>query len=561
MTTAQTVGAVSRNTLNWSAINWPKVHRTVRRLQARIVQATQAGRWNKVKALQHLLTHSFSGKALAVKRVTDNQGKRTAGVDGVTWTSPQDKAQAVHSLRRRGYKARPLRRVSIPKSNGKRRLLGIPTMHDRAMQALSLLALEPIAETTADPNSYGFRRERSTADAIEQCFNVLRRRHFAAWVLEGDIKTCFDRISHSWLLGHIPMDRAILQQWLTAGFLDRHVFTPSEHGTPQGGIISPVLANLCLDGLEALLREAFPKTKQGKSPMVNLVRYADDFIITGRSQALLETEVKPLVEQFLRERGLELSPEKTSITRIEDGFEFLGQTVRKYNGKLLITPSKQNATTFLRKVRGIIQANKQATAGHLVLKLNPLIRGWAQYHQHVVSKATFGFIDHALVQLLWRWAKRRHPQKGARWVQTRYFQRSGGRKWVFRGEVDGQEKQLFIASSLAIVRHTKVRGAANPFSPEWEAYFERRLGVKMSNRLQGRRELLRLWKEQQGLCLVCEQAITEETGWENHHIIWRSVGGADHAENRVLLHPECHTTVHQLKLTVEKPRPIQQGRL
>jgi RNA-directed DNA polymerase len=560
MTTAHTVGAVSHNTLNWPAINWPKVHRTVRRLQARIVQATQAGRWNKVKALQHLLTHSFSGKALAVKRVTDNQGKRTAGVDGVTWTSPQDKTQAVHALRRRGYRARPLRRVSIPKSNGKRRLLGIPTMQDRAMQALYLLALEPIAETTGDPNSYGFRRERSTADAIEQCFNVLRRRHFAAWVLEGDIKACFDRISHTWLLDNIPVDRAILQQWLTAGVVDRHVFTPSEQGTPQGGIISPVLANLCLDGLEALLREAFPKTKQGMSPMVNLVRYADDFIITGRSQALLETEVKPLVEQFLHERGLELSPEKTRITRLEDGFDFLGQTVRKYNGKLLITPSKQNVTTFLRHVRDIIQANKQATAGHLVLKLNPLIRGWAQYHQHVVSKATFGAIDHALVQVLWRWAKRRHPQKGAHWVQRRYFERSGGRKWVFRGEVDGQEKRLFIASSLPIVRHTKVRGAANPFAPEWEPYFERRLGVKMSKHLQGRRGVLRLWKEQNGKCPICEQPITEVTGWENHHIMWRSVGGADQAENRVLLHPECHTKVHQLRLTIEKPRPAV-GRL
>ena len=236
-----------------------KSHHNVRRLQARIVKATQEGRWGKVKALQRLLTHSFSGKALAVRRVTENQGNKTPGVDGETWDTPTKKAQAVHSLRQRGYRPLPLRRVYIPKSNGKLRPLGIPTVKDRAMQALYLLALDPIAETTGDPNSYGFRPERSPADAIEQCFNCLARKDSALWILEGDIKSCFDGISHDWLLAHVPMERAHSPE-MAEGRVHRQArLHETEAGTPQGGICSPVLANLTLDGLERCLRERFSK--------------------------------------------------------------------------------------------------------------------------------------------------------------------------------------------------------------------------------------------------------------------------------------------------------------
>ena len=217
--------------MDWHAINWPKVHQNVRRLQARIVQATKAGRWGKVKALQRLLTRSFSGKALAVRRVTENQGKRTPGVDGITWNDPEKKAQAMHALKQRGYSPKPLKRVHIPKKNGKTRPLGIPTVKDRAMQALHLLALQPVAETTGDPHSYGFRPERSTADAIEQCFKLLSRTASAKWILEGDIKACFDRISHDWLIANIPMEPAILQKWLKAGFMERHVLYPRRQTT------------------------------------------------------------------------------------------------------------------------------------------------------------------------------------------------------------------------------------------------------------------------------------------------------------------------------------------
>jgi RNA-directed DNA polymerase len=419
--------------------------------------------------------------------------------------------------------------------------------------------LDPIAETTADPNSYGFRKERSTADAIGQCHTVLSNRAGASWILEGDIQSCFDRIGHDWLLAHIPMPKAILQKWLKAGFLEKQVLHATEEGTPQGGICSPVLMNLTLDGLERKLRECYPKASaRSRKAKVNLVRFADDFIITGSSKELLEQEVKPLVEHFLKERGLKLSLEKTQITHIEDGFDFLGQNVRGYGGTILVKPSRKNVATFLAKVRAIIKASGQATAGHLILQLNPVIRGWANYHRHVSSKQTFTKVDHAIFQALWQWARRRHPNKPRRWVKDKYFHAIGGRNWVFRGEVvkSGSKMQtvtLFAAASVPIRRHPKIKGDANPYDPDWELYFEERLGVKMASTLAGRRALLYLWKEQHGICPVCGQPINTLTGWHNHHIVWRASGGRDTLANRVLLHPNCHQQVHHQGFTVGKP--------
>src|SRR5437867_15657 len=399
MTTAQAVGAVSREAAEWHAIDWRAINRNVRRLQVRIVQATKESKWGRVRALQRLLTHSYSGKGLAVRRVTANNGKATPGVDQEIWDTPEKKTQAVQALKRRGYRSQPLRRVYIPKSDGKTmRPLGIPTMTDRGQQALHLLALDPVVETTADKNSYGFRQQRSCADALEQCFLALRSAN-TQWVLEGDIKSCFDKISRGWLLSHVPMDRVILKQWLTSGYMDQHVLHETTDGTPQGGIISPALANCALDGLERLLQGKFP-TKRclpslgGKCPCVNLIRYADDFVITGRTKELLEGEVKPLVEQFLHERGLELSPTKTVTTHVEQGFDFLGQNVRKYpNGKLLIKTSKSNVKVFLDGIRNIIKASLGLSAAELIDWLNPKIRGWANYHRHVVSKRVFQRVD------------------------------------------------------------------------------------------------------------------------------------------------------------------------
>lgn len=559
------VGADSHEASDWHQINWRQVERNVRRLQTRIAQATQQGKWNKVKALQRLLTHSFSGKAFAVRRVTENTGKRTPGVDRQTWNTPEQKAAAISTLQQRGYHPQPLRRVYIPKSNGKQRPLGIPTMRDRAMQALYLLALAPIAETTADPNSYGFRTARSTADAIEACFIALCKSDRAQWILEGDIRACFDRISHEWLEAHIPLDKAILRKWLKAGYLEDHHFYATQEGTPQGGIISPVLANLALDGLERLLASHYSKSSRaGKRAKVNFVRYADDFIVTGSSQELLEQEVKPLVEQFMRERGLELSPEKTVITHIEEGFDFLGQTIRKYRygkrAKFFITPAKKNVKAFLLKVRTRIKESRDLTAGELIADLNPLIRGWALYHRHVVSKAVFHAVDHAIFQAIWSWAQRRHRNKTRWWVKDKYFPDDGPNRWVFTGVLKDEEGQikvvrLLAASHVRIERHTKIRAEANPYDPAWEPYFEKRLDVQMAARLQGKRWLSYLWREQHGLCPVCHQKITRITGWHSHHILWRSKGGRDTAENRVLLHPTCHQQVHSQGLFVGKPRP------
>ena len=483
MNAEQSACASSVKAIAWDQIDWSTAERRVRRLQARIVKATQAKRWNKVKALQRLLTCSFSGRALAVKRVTENKGKRTPGVDGAIWKTPGSKHNAIGSLRRRGYRPQPLRRVHIPKANGKKRPLGIPTMHDRAMQALFLQALAPVAETTADGNSYGFRPARSTADAIGQCFLALSKKDSAPWVLEGDIRGCFDHISHEWMLRHIPMDREVLRKWLGAGYVENRTLFPTMAGTPQGGVISPTLANLVLDGLERLLKENFRVKRldgQLHNPKVNLVRYADDFIITGARKELLEDEVRPLVEQFLRERGLELSPEKTCVTHIEDGFDFLGQTVRRFGRKLLIQPSKKNTHVFLEKARGLIRRARGWNQADLIRQLNPVLRGWANYHRHIVAARTFKKVEAALWQSLWRWARRRHHQKSWNWIVSRYWHRLNGKKVfaVDTGERTPEGKTVWLrlvnVTETKVRRHVKIKAAANPFDPQWRNYFEER---------------------------------------------------------------------------------------
>jgi RNA-directed DNA polymerase len=424
------------------------------------------------------------------------------------------------------------------------------------MQALYLLALEPIAETTADPNSYGFRKERSCADAMAQCFNVLARKGSAEWILECDIKACFDKISHEWLEEHIPMEKAILRKWLRAGYMEKRILYPTTEGTPQGGVASPTLANLVLDGLEKELRERFCTPKSIYNAKVNLIRYADDIVITGRSRTLLENEVKPLVEQFLKVRGLQLSAEKTHITHIQDGFDFLGQNTRLYREGVRSKPSSKNVKVFLTKIRNILNANKQTAAGKLIQLLNPVIQGWTRYHQHVSSVPTFTRVDCAIFQALWRWAKRRHPTKSRQWVKDKYFKTTDERQWVFQAKYDDKVWTLVKAADTPYKRHIKIKGNANPFDPQDELYFEQRLDVKMVNSFRGRRQLIRLWKAQNGICPVCQQKITKITGWNNHHLLAHALGGTNTDENRVLLHPNCHKQVHSAHLLVEKPCPI-----
>lgn len=467
---------------DWASIDWNKARTYVKKLQMRIVKAQQEGHYSKVKTLQWLLTHSFYAKALAVKRVTSNRGKNTAGVDHELWLTPEAKFKAITKLKRRGYRPQPLKRVYIPKKNGKLRPLSIPTMTDRAMQTLYMFALEPLAETYGDPNSYGFRIGRSTHDAIEQCFTDLNKGKSPEWILEGDIKGCFDHISHEWLMENIPMDTQVLQKWLKCGFVDTKQLFPTEEGTPQGGTISPTLMNMTLDGLERLLKERLPAKQyfNGKTHFnkMNFVRYADDFIVTGESPEFLREEVLPIIREFMAERGLQLSEEKTVITHIEDGFDFLGKNIRKYNGKLLIKPSKQSVSSLLKKVREIVKSNKSAKQDSLIRQLNPVIRGWVNNQRFVVSAEAFSKIDYQIYNCLWQWAKRRHKKKSRRWIAKKYWHCIGSRNWTFAAEERSKKRNkelsyfaLEYATDTKIIRFKKIVAEANPFDARWNGYY------------------------------------------------------------------------------------------
>lgn len=470
----------TKSVSGWNCIDRNRCERKVRKLQVRIAKAWKEKRYNKVKTLQYLLVTSFEAKALAVKRVTSNKGKRTAGVDKVKWTAPADKLNAIRSLKKRGYRPCPLKRVYIAKSNGKKRPLGIPTMRDRAMQALYLMALEPVTETTADSNSYGFRKHRCTADAIDALHGWLSRECSPQWILEGDIKGCFDHISHDRLLGNVRTDRSVLKKWLKCGVVFNKLLTPTVQGTPQGGIISPTLANATMDGMEKLLEERYAKRYRGGKiyyPKVHPVRYADDFCVTADKPETLE-EIKVLLTGFPAERGLTLSQEKTKITSVKDGFDFLGFNVRKYNGVLLIKPSKKSRKRFTEKLHDIVFSHKAVSQQVLIEELNPVLKGWGNYYRHVVSKQVFSKIDHILTLQLKRWSYRRHTNKSGKWIKDKYFIKTGSRDWKFGFNYEvGDKKRNFVLWKLAdipIERYIKVKKDANPFEQTWNDYFQRR---------------------------------------------------------------------------------------
>ncbi|WP_374367206.1 group II intron reverse transcriptase/maturase [Stutzerimonas sp.] len=546
---------------NWHDLDWARIQQTVRKTQLKIAQATGEGNWRRVKRLQRLLTHSFYGRCLAVRRVTENRGRKTPGVDGETWGTPQAKLQAVGRLsKKRGYRPKPLRRVWIPKpGKPEKRPLGIPTMLDRAMQALYLQALEPVIESTSDPKSYGFRPDRSTADAMVELFHLLSPQTAPVWILEGDIKGFFDNINHEWLCRNVPMDRTVLRKWLKAGVIDRRQLMATEAGTPQGGIISPCLANATLNGLEAQLKchlvQQMGKTK-AQQAKVYVVRYADDFVVTAASKELLEDEVKPWVEQFLSVRGVALSREKTQTVHIHQGFDFLGWNFRKYvpkspyrKAKLLIKPSKKNVTAFYRKVGEIIKNSGALTQEALIGQLNPVLKGWAQYHSPVVAKQTFSKLDSLIFWRLWRWAKRRHSKKSADWIRKKYFRSIGGQNWVFaypykNGKGERQFRRLYGLAETAIVRHKRLPGEYQPYDAAHELKWEALRVQRMQHKLRYRGQILSIFRRQKGLCALCGHAISKETGWHDHHVIRRVDGGPDTLSNRVLLHPNCHALVH-----------------
>ncbi len=467
----------------WHSIDWKKVRQSVKSLQRRIVKAVKAKHLHKVKSLIHLLTHSFYGKLLAILRVTSNQGSKTCGVDKVIWKTPNSKWKAIEQISIKGYKAKPLKRKSIPKKNGKMRHLGIPTIRDRAIQALFKLALEPIAETTADPDSYGFRPKRSCADAVNQCHTTLSQRKSAQWILEADIKGCFDNISHEWILQHIPLHKKVLTQWLKAGFMDHKHWFPTESGTPQGGIISPTIANMALDGLEtAIIKHA--GARRNRNPhKIHFIRYADDFVVTCASSEYLDQEIKPLVSRFLANRGLELSPEKTITTHIDQGFDFLGFNIRKYNGKCIIKPKKESVKSIYSSMRECVNSHKSVAQIQLIRMLTPKIRGWANFFRHSAASRTFSLLDRKLFKLLWNWAKRRHPNKSHHWIKAKYFKTKGNRHWVFSTSDKKNAIELPLFGATKIIRHIKIKRLSNPFDKEWENYFIEREKARVAKRL------------------------------------------------------------------------------
>jgi RNA-directed DNA polymerase len=313
---------------------------------------------------------------------------------------------------------------------------------------------------------YGFRKARSTADAIDQVFTALSQKNSAKWILEGDIKGCFDNISHEWLIKNIPIDKKLLSQWLKAGLLFNDEFYDTKAGTPQGGIISPCLAVLTLNGLEKELKSRFKKkTINGATarPKVNIVTYADDFIVTGDTETQLKEEVMPVIVSFMKERGLELSAEKTLITHSDKGFDFLGKNVRKYKGKLLIKSSKSNIKAFLRNIYEEIDKYSSVNQKELIEILNPKIQGWAIYHRHNVSKKAYSYVDYQIFKHIWSWACRRHKGKSKKWIQKRYFHTIGTRQWVFAIKTKNELICLKHAFDTKIIRYQKIRGDANPY--------------------------------------------------------------------------------------------------
>lgn len=468
---------------HWKDIDWTRVKKMVKGLQMRIAEAVRVRKWRLVNALQWVLTHSHSARLLAVKRVTSNKGRRTPGVDGVVWLTNGSKVRGVESLRRRGYSPLSLRRIYIEKKNGKLRPLGIPTMRDRAMQALYRLALVPIAETCADRNSYGFREMRACADAIGQCFISLSKRYSAPWVLEADIKGCFDNISKEWVVDNIPLDKKMLRAWLDAGYMDKGVFHPTVAGTPQGGIISPVLANMVLDGLERTCTQVVPVRTKGVSSKINVIRYADDFVVTARSKELLEQEVVPAIREFLADRGLQLSEEKTKITGVGDGLDFLGQRMRKYGRKLNVRPADASVKALVGKTKGIIKASGDKSTWSLIQKLNPVIRGWANYHRYLYAARTRDYVDYRIYRQIWRFLRKRHPEKIVSWIRKTHFRSKGNSNGVFyakRKMPDGKTRfvDLFHASWSKTIPYAKIRAEANPYDKKWADYLDMRRSKK-----------------------------------------------------------------------------------
>jgi RNA-directed DNA polymerase len=380
---------------------------------------------------------------------------------------------------------------------------------------------------------------RGTADAIAQSFNVLSQTHSPVWIWKVDVKGFYDNLDKEWVVEHIPMDRHLLQEWLDAGYIEEGKWHETGAGTPQGGIISPIIANMALDGLERLVKEHFARHgRLRRRYKVHFIRYADDFIITGISQEVLVQEVKPQVIEFLQERGLELCESKSHIYNINAGFDFLGFSIRKYNGKLLIKPSKTSLKHIKGEIHEIISTHKSVSATTLIVLLNPVIRGWANYFKHVVSKKVFDSLQDYIWKRLWGWATRRHPKKSKGWVKKRYFTQIAGNQWVF---TDGKGKTMFNPAKVPIIRHVKIRKDCNPYDKDWEEYVEQRVQRLAKETMS--RKAVSLWMRQKGVGPWCKSGLDLENQ-HIHHIVFKCHGGGDRLDNRMLLHDVCHRQLH-----------------
>jgi RNA-directed DNA polymerase len=559
-----------KTTVEWKHVNWRKLERHVYKLQKRIYRASQRGDTVTVRKLQKLLMKSWSAKALAVRRVTqDNTGKKTAGVDGVKSLTPKQRLELVNKLRL-GSKSRPVRRVWIPKpGREEKRPLGIPTMYDRALQALVKSALEPEWEARFEPNSYGFRPGRSCHDAIAAIFNSIRYK--AKYVLDADIAKCFDRIDQRKLLQKLntfPTMRRQIKSWLKAGMTDNKEWFPTSEGTPQGGVISPLLANIALHGMEERIKSEFPNRvpksretwfhRRGENFFTpNVIRYADDFVILHEDLTVVQG-CQRVISDWLKDIGLELKPSKTrlahTLNRVENekpGFDFLGFNIRQFSvgkyhsgkntqGNLLgfktiITPSKEKVKVHLDKIADVIDRHRAAPQSALIGHLNPIIRGWSNYYATVVSKDTYSRCDDLMYQKLLSWAKRRHPNKSGKFISRKYWKSIGDRNWVFATREDDSALRLLSHAETPIVRHVKVKGESSPYDGKLN-YWSTRRG---NHPLMPTKEA-KLLKRQKGKCAHCGLYFREEDVLEVDHVVPKSKGGKDTHKNLQLLHRHCH---------------------